>query len=217
MQEEIKSTWLIQRLNRPWQVDAFKGKDNPFSFGGGMKNGGLSDEAMGLLRDIFEFDYMGAAEFEFGEVPKALHRIANAHDLIADSVLVTGKRELYRPTHRAIKLPEKVAYILAPARFLEHARDVVRRQAASEYPREPRLKEVTLFQNALWAREIADEEHPGTRKKEREERERAIERRQRMAGWLELDNGFFFFTDREMWEKTCALFGVKMPSDAAAE
>ena len=31
----------------------------------------------------------------------------------------------------------------------------------------------------------------------------------RAVGWLELDNGFFFFTDKVMFEQTCKLFGVK--------
>lgn len=216
MEQNVRRTYLIQRLNRPWQVAAFKGKDNPFSFGGGMKNGGLSDEAMGLLRDIFEFDYMGAAEFEFGAVPEALNRIAHASALVAETITVTGKREIYGVAARRIALPEKTAYILAPTDLLEHARDVVRKQAADEYPREDRLKEVTLFQNALWAREIAEAQRPGNRKKEREDRKRKIEYFERTRGWLELDNGFFFFTDREMWEKTRALFGVKVPSDVAA-
>ena len=29
------------------------------------------------------------------------------------------------------------------------------------------------------------------------------------VGWLELDNGFFFFIDKEMYEKTKQLFGLK--------
>lgn len=60
--KELKQTYLVQRLNRPTN-----GYDNPFSFGGGLKNGGLSEDAMKLLRPIFSFDYMGSAEFEFGE------------------------------------------------------------------------------------------------------------------------------------------------------
>jgi hypothetical protein len=59
-------TYLIQRLCAP------KEKDNPYSFGGGYKNGGLTDEAMGIVRTIWSFDYMGAAEYEFGRVPEAL-------------------------------------------------------------------------------------------------------------------------------------------------
>ncbi len=28
-------------------------------------------------------------------------------------------------------------------------------------------------------------------------------------GWLELNNGFFFFIDKEMWENTCSLFNME--------
>jgi hypothetical protein len=33
----------------------------------------------------------------------------------------------------------------------------------------------------------------------------------RVSGWLELDNGFMFFTNEEMWQRTCALFSVDVP------
>jgi hypothetical protein len=61
----MKNVYLVQRLNKPL------GETNPFSFGGGLKHGGLSDEAMSQLKDIFSFDYMGSAEFEFGALPRA--------------------------------------------------------------------------------------------------------------------------------------------------
>jgi hypothetical protein len=46
-----------------------------FSFGGGLKNGGLSEEAMEILNPIMRFDYMGSAEFEFGALPEALNKM----------------------------------------------------------------------------------------------------------------------------------------------
>ena len=52
-----------------------------------MRNGGLSSEAMDLIRGIWAFDYMGAAEFEFGAVPKALQKIA-ASDLTSFTISV---------------------------------------------------------------------------------------------------------------------------------
>lgn len=36
----------------------------------------------------------------------------------------------------------------------------------------------------------------------------------RTAGWLELDNGFLFFTDESMWRATCDLFGVTTSADS---
>ena len=56
--------YLIQRLEKS------KNYVNPFSFGGGLVNGGLSKDAMSLLKPIFSFDYMGSAEFDFGVLPK---------------------------------------------------------------------------------------------------------------------------------------------------
>jgi hypothetical protein len=69
---ELNNTWLIQRLEK-----SHGNYDNPFSFGGGLKNGGLSPDAMNLLRPIFSFDYMGSAEFEFGAIPKSLKYMAD--------------------------------------------------------------------------------------------------------------------------------------------
>ena len=30
-----------------------------------------------------------------------------------------------------------------------------------------------------------------------------------VRGWLELDNGFFFFTDETMWRNTATIFGIE--------
>lgn len=60
----MENSWLIQRLCKPTR------SINPFAFGGGYKNGGLTDEAAQLLAPIFSFDYMGAAEYEFGDVAR---------------------------------------------------------------------------------------------------------------------------------------------------
>ena len=89
--EGMRRSWLVQRLKAPNKRFGLLGTDNPCAFGGGYKNGGLSDEAMGLLRGIFSFDYMGAAEFEFGALPDALRRMAKSvDDLIAFGHEVDG-------------------------------------------------------------------------------------------------------------------------------
>ena len=64
----METTRLIQRLKKP-------GMGSFLAFGGGLVNGGLSKKAMELLNPVFSFDYMGAAEFEWGDVPKALNKI----------------------------------------------------------------------------------------------------------------------------------------------
>lgn len=67
---ELSSSFLVQRLHKP-------AKWSPFAFGGGLKNGGLSDEAVSVLESIFSPDYMGAAEYEFGVLPEALNRFVD--------------------------------------------------------------------------------------------------------------------------------------------
>lgn len=70
---QIERTYLVQRLNKPFPQNTLA---KMFAFGGGLKNGGLSDEAMELLEPIFSFDYMGSAEFEWGAIPKCFQSIA---------------------------------------------------------------------------------------------------------------------------------------------
>jgi hypothetical protein len=86
----MEHTWLVQRLRKPQNFD------NPFSFGGGYRNGGLSDEAMSLIKGVWSFDYMGSAEFEFGEVPKALQKIAQYSEA---GKAVTGQVSLIKPVY----------------------------------------------------------------------------------------------------------------------
>jgi hypothetical protein len=45
--------------------------------------------------------------------------------------------------------------------------------------------------------------------KEPVELKEALAGKGRVCGWLELDNGFFFFTDAEMFKKTKQLFGLE--------
>lgn len=168
---QIERSYLVQRLREP------KNYDNPFSFGGGLQNGGLSDDAMSLIRPIMSFDYMGAAEFEFGAVPKAFNTIARHKNLIAWSFKVE-KVKLWPD----VKECDKLVFAIAPAEWLNEIETRVLNWALRD---EDGLKEPTRLGDALlpekeWHSEI--------------------------HGWLELDNGFMFFIDEEMWHKTAELF-----------
>ena len=52
------NNWLVARLSKP------VGYVNPF--------GACSPEAQTELKDVVSFDYMGAAEYEYGAIPKCL-------------------------------------------------------------------------------------------------------------------------------------------------
>lgn len=180
-QEALKKrSWLVQRLEAP------RGAANPFSFGGGLRNGGLSDEAMGLLRGVFSFDYMGAAEFEFGAVPEALGAIASNKRLTAFafevplSKVAKGFRETEPPAARA----KATVYVICDERHVDAVKEFVRLDAA----RKVDLKESTRLSEVL---RPSGPYQPT------------------VVGWLELNNGFFFFTDEQMWLNTALLFGVQ--------
>lgn len=190
---EMRRSWLVQRLNKPLSFNARLGiKDNPFAFGGGLKNGGLSDDAMDLIRDVWSFDYMGAAEFEFGAVPKALREIAGAKLItFIISVPLAEVPKNWRDHSDATPDGESDVYVICPERFRDGVTERVNAWARNEYPS---LKERLGFTSALRPFEYWDH---------------------RRGGWLELDNGFLFFTDRDMWEKACRLFGIDVAAVAS--
>ncbi|MFZ3069052.1 MAG: hypothetical protein WA052_01920 [Microgenomates group bacterium] len=153
---------LIQRLNKPI------GHVNPWSFGGGLEDGGISQEGMDILKDIFSFDYMGSSEFEWGAVPAALNFIAQQSSLkTVTSGEIMG------------------VYYICPVSYEEGVKDTIKVLLEDEHTL--RLKEGCGLKDRVKNLNEWDE---------------------RNVGWLELDNGFFFFTDKEMFEKTKLLFEV---------
>lgn len=192
----MRTSWLIQRLEPARSFGPF-GKDNPFSFGGGLRNGGLSDDAMDLLRDIFSFDYMGSAEFEFGAVPKALQALAaDADKLHAGAMpvdLVDVPRH-WRDRSEGESSGRATIYLLCRREHLDEVTERVRGWATGTGGR---LKEATHL-TAVLRPDTSGGYVPDT------------------CGWLELNNGFFFFTDAEMWRRTCELFGVHADEAATA-
>lgn len=85
----MQRVYYVQRLEKP------RGNVNPFSFGGGLVNGGISKEGMDLLKDILSFDYMGSAEFEWGAVPTALQALASTKMKAATNIITCHKQEVY--------------------------------------------------------------------------------------------------------------------------
>ena len=185
----IKS-YLIQRLKIPDPTIWGKMKA-AIAFGGGLKNGGLSDEAIKLIRKIWSFDYMGAAEFEFGVIPKTLRSIANCQkNLICNSFIThynyhsyqwEGESKEYNGNGRIYYICQK-----------DHEKDVKKNLSFWASNGHHNTKEVILLSKSM----------SGCKEKYEDP----------VVGWLELDNGFMFFTNETMWRDTCNLFGIKTPS-----
>jgi hypothetical protein len=165
LREKLKKTYLIQRLCKSREPMVINGVtfDNPFAFGGGFQNGGIPEAGMNLLRGIFSFDYMGAAEFEWGAVPAAL-------DFLTQVELVAGEYDITKG---------KVAYYICPKQYEEEVKD-------------------RLF--GLYHNKIQTKEYVGFKEYYQKDRD------PRALGWLEIDNGFLFFGDKEMFEKMKMLF-----------
>jgi len=190
MQQRIR---LVQRLVKPSKQDKFSQISNAFAFGGGFKNGGISEEAMNLIRPIFRFDYMGAAEFEFGNVPKALAKIFDQREqMIHFEILIEPKnigKNYQREYANEICPPfpdqSKPVYVFCHKDDRKEVEDFIRYEAKNKHTSQKYcLKEGTLLNLSL----------------------DPVDSRDGIQGWLELDNGFMFFTDKEMFEKTIALF-----------
>lgn len=173
-------TWLIQRLEKPYKVDNDMSKlTNAFSFGGGLVNGGLSKEAMALLSPLFTFDYMGSAEFEFGSVPETLSKITvNRKDYVDFTMAVKYKYKDWKA--KDTKTGTYDVFIICNRADKDEVVERISKFAKTPYND---TKEMINFDSAL-----ADAEY-----------------KERLIGWLELDNGYMFFKDQETGKKTADL------------
>jgi hypothetical protein len=185
----MNSSYLIQRLKKPYkEIQNEKRKllqsvGDSFCFGGGLIRGGLSKEAWDIFKKICRFDYMGSAEFEFGAVPEAFEQIINyrkAEELIATSLPIP----YYYKTWKDKKPKEgtKTVYIICR----NSDKDEIIKRITNMAVGNPKCqtKERILLDEAMAEGEFAKD----------------------IAGWLELDNGYMFFIDKEMFNKFVQLF-----------
>lgn len=197
---EMKNSYLIQRLQKPYEnkEGLLQKASEVFAFGGGFRNGGLTNEAMELIRPIFRFDYMGSAEYEFGAVPQALSNIVkNIENYIAFEKEINFQYKNYFSPRKKGYEPEIVkgkvtVYFICHKDWKEEVIEIVKAHATEKHSEKTRTKEAVLLASNIGNTEHY-EKYPYSRS----------------VGWLELNNGYFFFIDKEMFEKTKTLFGIK--------
>lgn len=194
----MERSYLIQRLQEPFKNK--KGKletlSNVFAFGGGLKNGGLDDNAMSFLSKIWRFDYMGSAEFEFGKIPEILRKIYDNSPvgLAKNSTYIAGK-EIFDwkfndwnwgdiESTENMRQGTTVIYYVCEQ---EHKKEVTER--ISKFVKGKGDTKEPVMLNFSLAKEDS---------------------RIRSIGWLELNNGYFFFIDEKMFKQTCELFGINI-------
>ena len=174
LNEKMKDSYLIQRLQAPVNYNKLGLMGNPFSFGGGLVNGGFTKEAMSLFQPIFSFDYMGAAEFEFGAVPEAFS-------------FLYEQRQANNLTSGVLTFGDDIVYVISPIPYKEEVE-----------------KRITLLKNNDRNKNMMLKEYCGLK----DYFDPAKKTMRRACGWIELDNGFMFFGDKDMFEKTCNLFMI---------
>jgi hypothetical protein len=160
----MNPTRLVQRLS-PSSKPVLG--PNPFTFGC-VRNGGFSDDAMQRLMHLCDFDYMGAAEYEFGSCPKAL------------SALVAGD-----PVAFHLKIKKTPVYVICRA---AHRADMYQRLTDIALNK-MKTRDGTYFDWVVrppkWLRESVEAGRTTMPK---------------VCGWLELDNGFMWFTNPDMFK-----------------
>jgi len=195
----VRDTYLVQRLLPPNKLRLGPNSIAPHRvFGGAML--GLSEKAWDVLDEVCTVDYMGAAEYEFGTLPKSFGGLldsAKAGELRAFAFTLTpGERKLSwdRGWH-GTKGP------LPPAQTV----------CIYGFGRESDLEEIQKRIRSLTSEEKGIYVKSGTRLVESLDLDLLSKKRlgDPTVGWFELNNLFMFFSDRKMWEDFCTLFGVE--------
>lgn len=196
----MNETHLIQRLTAPTLRDGVAIM-NPFSFGGG--GGRLSPQALELLLPVFSFDYMGAAEYEFGAVPEALSMIFNtakAEKLFFSKLDIKVKDIKERDL---IGEQNPRTWESCPVYIIGNSDD------QEEISRRVRLLATDEMRCMAEGRK---KPHDGLGVRDSVQLDRFIAfeptHDRNPIGWLELNNGFFFSVDRTMTQKFAKLFGL---------
>lgn len=199
----FRRTYLIQALNPPRAL--FNGMINPFSFGGG--GSGLSKEGMELFGQFFSFDYMGAAEYEFGAAAQALEALVEfrKHDMLVASTLevngpIAERQGKDRWCSRSKTKAKTTVYILGCRSHLARIEQVVDSLiTGSKVKGEYNLDEpISLKRGITLWQTLYDPNY-------------ATDGYRRMIAGLELDNGWMVFTSLESFRQMCTLFDVKLP------
>lgn len=177
-----------------------------FSFGGG--GSGLSEEAWGVLTPVFSFEYMGAAEYEFGSLPRALFWMTAPGDVVSFKFTLSGKKIAphwrRRHEHQMARLKEIGAAHLRLEKVARAKKPDwgIPDQEIGVICREPHREEIKdrIIKLAAGKLHVRDATHLDLALDPQEERDRET------CGWIEIDNGYMFFLDLDMWQKASGLF-----------
>lgn len=199
----MQTTYLIQRLEPPRINEFAKKVDQTFAFGGG--GSGFTKEAFKILSELFTYEYMGNAEFEFDTPRKVMEDITQrSKDFVAETMTLRledfdfpwwmkdtkkiknkAERNLFLEAIDKFPMNYEV-YLFVDKKHLEGAKVLISALAKNQV----RLKTSSRFTDSY----LLDPRFPS-----------------RTVGWIEYSNGFFFFKNREMWQNVVEAFGHPRP------
>lgn len=189
MNKEFELTpHLVQRLRR------VRPSKNPFSFsfGGGLKNGGFSPEAIDIINNIFDFDYMGSSEFEWGAVPKSFQEISlSKHEYIQNSIdidvnIPEDVHDYNDPDKTKKRSGFVKLYYYCRSSMENGVIQAIKDMSAGDIGSCSYLRERSQMQHSL--KSILNKEL------------------EKIVGWLDIKNHYFIFSDEKIFKDTMSLF-----------
>jgi hypothetical protein len=186
----MNEPYLIQRMTKPTRKNG-KVFDNPFNFGGGYVNGGFTEKAWAIIKEIVAFDYMGAAEFEFGSLPKSFGEIVKNHATYGAGEITINK------------IP---VYYICSAEMQETVRDWIKGLAKDKF----HLKCSSGFKRAVGYLDKWDNDYL---EKEKKKDKNFVPYWEKTIGWIDIRNHYMFFTDKETYDKLVELFRIGIPDE----
>ena len=201
----LVQTYRIQRLIRPQTDRHFQKNESEHE---ALKYG-FTLKAWEYLKKLCSFQDMGSSIFEHGAVPEAFQKMYLCETLEAFTVRVIGNPvldvgsmlERYGPNVLTSVTDkhdlEMTMFAISKAAFRPHVEDLILQTAIEE--------DFNEFAKPTWLREtvFCRPEWAGIDKE--------IWKRMKVCGWLEIDNGFLYFSEPGMWTDFCKALRVEIP------
>lgn len=168
---------LIQCLDIP-RGTPFQRAFGPF---GAFGTGGFSEEALEILGKIFDFRYMGSAEYEAGDYARAMATIW----------AYAGGRKLRHGTLTVPGIRREVYYICRRGEEQAVAHAILKLARGERHVRRPEEMDEVVTRDYVGL-------HDALRRRPRKPGE--------TAGWLDIVHSYMFFINRTMYRKTLELF-----------
>ena len=171
----------VQRLAAP------TGEPSGHAFGAGGRTGGMDEVVLDRWLEVWDFEYMGASEYEHGASGAALERIATGmsigtYDAWSFPLTLRANKRL------GLEAGDSPVAIYAIGRM---AHRVSIERTITDWANWPNREFIQLKGPALVSQVLRCDGDPN-------------DGRADTRGWLELTNGFLFFADEQMYHRALA-------------